>query len=63
MNLEWNHLLVCTGSNSHDFVDDMNKVAKESEGPVEVLVGQDLRAVEVESQRKSSRLDDRKLGW
>ncbi len=39
--------IVCTGSNSHDFVDDMNQVAKESEGPVEVLVGQDLRALEL----------------
>jgi nitrogenase molybdenum-iron protein beta chain len=39
--------VVCTGSTSQDFVEDMNLVAKESEGPVEVLVGQDLRALEL----------------
>ena len=39
--------VVCTGSTSKDFVEDMNKVAKESDGPVEVLIGQDLRALEL----------------
>jgi nitrogenase molybdenum-iron protein beta chain len=39
--------VVCTGSTSKDFVEDMNNVAKESDGPVEVLLGQDLRALEL----------------
>ena len=39
--------VVCTGSTSQDFVEDMKQVAKESKGPVEVLVGQDLRALEL----------------
>jgi nitrogenase molybdenum-iron protein beta chain len=39
--------VVCTGSTSNDFVEDMKQVAKKSDGPVEVLVGQDLRALEL----------------
>ncbi len=39
--------VVCTGSTTQDFVEDMNQVAKESDGPVDVLVGQDLRALEL----------------
>ena len=39
--------VVCTGSTSKDFVEDMKQVARESDGPVEVLLGQDLRALEL----------------
>lgn len=39
--------LVCTGSTSPEFVTDMKKVARESDGQVEVLIGQDLRALEL----------------
>lgn len=39
--------IVCTGSLNDNFVQDMEKVAKESDGDIKVLVGQDLRALEV----------------
>lgn len=39
--------LVCTGVKNEYFVEGMKKVAKESDGDIDALFGQDLRAVEV----------------
>jgi nitrogenase molybdenum-iron protein beta chain len=38
---------VCTGVENPEFTEEMKKVGKESEGPVEVMPGSDLRALEV----------------
>ena len=39
--------MVCTGVKSPTFAQDMKKIAKETGTPIDVMVGQDLRAVEV----------------
>ena len=39
--------LVLTGSNSPEFVKDIEKVAKETNSEIDTMVGQDLRAMEV----------------
>ncbi len=39
--------MVCTGVKSPSFAQDMEKIAKETGNEIDVLVGQDLRAVEV----------------
>ena len=38
--------VVCTGVESPEFVNEMKSVAKESDEPVDVLIGSDLRALE-----------------
>ncbi|NYB50969.1 MAG: nitrogenase molybdenum-iron protein subunit beta [Methanobacteriaceae archaeon] len=38
--------VVCTGVESPEFVSEMKSVAKESDGPVDILIGSDLRALE-----------------
>jgi len=38
--------VVCTGVESKEFVEEMKKVAKESDGPVDVLIRSDLRDLE-----------------
>ncbi|MDI6723067.1 MAG: nitrogenase component 1 [Methanobacterium sp.] len=38
--------VVCTGVESREFVEEMKKVAKESDGPVDVLIRSDLRDLE-----------------
>jgi len=45
--------VVCTGDESKEFEDEMKKVSKESEGPVDILVGSDLRALETRLQEES----------
>lgn len=42
--------VVCTGVESKEFEEEMKKVSKESDGPVDVLVGSDLRALETRLQ-------------
>ncbi|MDY9924251.1 nitrogenase component 1 [Methanobacterium sp.] len=39
--------VVCTGVENPEFVSEMEKVAKESDEPVDVMIGSDLRALEV----------------
>lgn len=39
--------VACTGTENPEFVEDMKKVSKESDGPIEVMPGQDLRALEL----------------
>lgn len=39
--------MVCTGVNNPDFAKDMDSIAKEIDAEIDVLVGQDLRAVEL----------------
>ncbi|WP_414470414.1 nitrogenase component 1 [Methanobacterium sp. ACI-7] len=45
--------VVCTGVESKEFEEEMKKVSKESDGPVDVLVGSDLRALETRLQEES----------
>ncbi|MDD4810188.1 MAG: nitrogenase component 1, partial [Methanobacterium formicicum] len=39
--------VVCTGVENPEFVSEMETVAKESDEPVDVMIGNDLRALEV----------------
>lgn len=39
--------VVCTGVENSEFVSEMEQVAKESDEPVDVMIGSDLRALEV----------------
>ncbi len=44
--------VVCTGVESKEFEEEMKKVSKESDGPVDMLVGSDLRALETRLQEE-----------
>ncbi|MDI6644566.1 MAG: nitrogenase component 1 [Methanobacteriaceae archaeon] len=44
--------LVCTGVENKEFVEEMKKVAQEANGIVEIMYGQDLRALEVQLQEE-----------
>jgi len=39
--------VVCTGVENPEFVSEMETVAKESDEPIDVMIGSDLRALEV----------------
>jgi len=42
--------IVCTGVENPEFIEDMKKIAKESDGPVDVMIKSDLRALETHLQ-------------
>jgi len=42
--------VVCTGVESPEFIEDMKKIAKESDGPVDIMIKSDLRALETHLQ-------------
>jgi nitrogenase molybdenum-iron protein beta chain len=44
--------VVCTGVENKEFVEDMKKVSKESQEPVDIMLGSDLRALEVKLQEE-----------
>jgi len=44
--------VVCTGVENKEFLDGMKKVSKESEESVDIMVGSDLRALEVKLQEE-----------
>ncbi|EKQ52077.1 MAG: nitrogenase molybdenum-iron protein [Methanobacterium sp. Maddingley MBC34] len=44
--------VVCTGVENPEFVSEMEKVAKESDEPVDVMIGSDLRALEVKLEEE-----------